>query len=61
MEEAACHTAEGRVVTAVGDALVADYRKDLVVVADVVAEEEDTEVVVEGILHLLHLLHRKNH
>jgi hypothetical protein len=64
VEEAACHTAEGMVGTAVVDALVADYRKNLaVVVAAVVAvaEEEGTEVVVEGILRLLHLLHRKNH
>ena len=66
--EAACHTVEGMVVTAVGHALVADYHKNLVVVvvvvvvvAAAVAEEEGTEVVVEGILRLLHLLHRKNH
>lgn len=63
VEEAACHTAEGRVVIAVGVALVADYRKNLaaVVAAVDVAEEEGTEVVVEGILRLLHLLHKKSH
>ena len=69
VEEAAFHTAGGRVVTAVEDALVADYHKNLAAADDhvavavvAVAEEEGIEVAVEGILLLLlHLLHTKIH